>query len=378
MVLERVKKGVKKVLQLGALVGATMLSPLDSFAHQDQILIRNYINSELGSLAINHREGATEGYDASPHDFLYAKPPMTTWAPKITTLVEGYELNTDGRDTNAVASIIADLRVFIDNSSDIQGNNKLSLESNTNAVFGVMNPERHYVGEYIVFADYIGDGSGTNFHEKRNLRDIITSYGTWFNWQGPTNLNILASQTNENGEVKFGEYIHHRDWNSFYFQQPSDGSVAVSNVSESAAVTNTQRFVYDTMINSTFNVKVDANEGRHLRGLEVVLQDINTGDFNTNSFSFPTNAPYTYSYETNVVGAAGSNSVRNVEFGTNQYGVSLTSKYSPWFGEDTIGNPEATPNPVSHGGSSTLTINKYINNPSNDAKRLRFKEWSTE
>ena len=373
MDLKKQNKVIARLIGVLISLGSFVVSSKTE-AHQDQIILRNYLGSAYGNLTVNHRAGATEGYDDLPYDNEYTKPPehqLNGWGPKVTTFVQNHELSGDGRHTNATETIQAGLKVFIENSQDFSGSTKLSFKSNTNILYGVLDPQRYYVGEYFVYGDFIGDGSGPDFHEKKNLRNLITSYGSWFDWLGPTNINLLASQTNGFGEVGFGEYLHHRTWNSWYFNQPAGATVSVSNGTSS--VSNAQRFNYDDMTNANFGVKVQANEGRHIKRLEIVLQDVETGDMSTNRVGFNSSpGNYTSNFSTNVTRVAGSNAVQNVQIGTNQY----TWTVNP-------GIPEAvvTPGTKSYlaGETATNTLqNTIVYDAENPGKRRVYNGYTTE
>lgn len=65
-------------------------------------------------------------------------------------------------------------------------------------------------------------------------------------------------------------------------------------------------------------------------------------------------------------------------FALKQLDVNISSTYTNWFGTNTIGNPVANPSVVNYGGSSELSIDKYVADTNHPGRRLRFKEFSFE
>jgi len=358
MVLERVKKGVRKVLQLGALVGALALpvksTATDFYNTNVKIDWTNEVFSRNIDFYGRHNIPYTEEFD-NPGDTLANLEPGPPGYTKIVAYTDTSAgmLYYDSRGIDSLTDYGVKIRYMSDTTPNFNGRSQIRFNFNNLIPSEKINSNMFYWGEFILPAEFSTNGV-EKVDKKAMLSNLDTNRDVYFNLDGIT--NVVSSND-------FNLLRICRTPNSFYFSQPSDGSVAVSNTSTSSSVTNTQRFAYDTMTNSEFNVKVDANEGRHLRGLEVVLQDINTGDFKTNSFSFPTNAPYTNSFSTNVVGAAGSNSVRNVQFGTNQY---------PLIFRDTHNNVDVT-NTISHGDSFTTNFPLHIYKDNNPGSGTRYE-----
>ena len=198
---------------------ATALSP-NVEARQDSIKIKNFLLNENDTLNVGHLEDSLEGYDAN--DISYGGiPPFYTQYPKVVTEVEGYQLKQDARPTNSTSKFEAKLIGVIKDGNDISSSNKLSIRTDTNSLFNGFNPSRHYTGEYVVYSNY--NQAGTEFRERKNIRDLCTNYNAYFDWNGP-NVFIPASETNEHGDVHFGEFNLGCEWNEINSSSEGEGT----------------------------------------------------------------------------------------------------------------------------------------------------------
>lgn len=213
---------VKKaaLIGLGSLIG---ILPNSSEARQDYIFTSNILGGNASySLETVHSNTGTEDYGTG--DIIYhpgSDPPFMDQGPKITTLIEGYDLKKDSRSTNSVSTFNARLTTFFKNSGTINEENKVQVNTSSNSVFKGFNPSRHYTGEYVVHSNY--NQAGTEFREVKNLRDLCPSYNAFFDWQGPS-VTIPSSHSNEYGDVHFGEFNLECGWNQLISSKAGNGT----------------------------------------------------------------------------------------------------------------------------------------------------------
>lgn len=193
------KQSLRKVTNILALAGSLAISSL-SYAHQDMIYLINGINGRGHEAKIAHYYEASEGVDG--FDTGYAKPPVWTWGPKITTEIEGSELEVDKRPTNSASYFNTTLGVFVDDNSYISETNQILVKFTDNVVYKGPDPARVYIGEININSNYTANGQ--SFHDVRDLVKLvapaITNYCNW----DLTFLGIDGTQTNENGVINYG------------------------------------------------------------------------------------------------------------------------------------------------------------------------------
>jgi hypothetical protein len=218
---------LKKIIATVGLAGALTL-PLTSKAHQDMVGIQNAVQGESHEITIAHYAQATEGFGS--FDSLYGNPPFWTWGPKITTLVDGYELESDKRPTNSISSFNTSLGVWIEDSTWINSQNDLRFTFKDNSVYKGPDPNRIYLGKAQVFSNYTSNAQ--EFIEVKDLRKVAPIVNVYSNWP-LTTLNINPAQTNAPGVINYGKLIVKND-----FLDGSSERNRISNVSISNNVAN--------------------------------------------------------------------------------------------------------------------------------------------
>lgn len=227
-----VKKGLKqraKGLLAGLLVGVGALIPQENIAQSqpDLIDVTSKISGSIAGQtfkAAHYGSSSTDGYE-TPYDINWSRPPQSS-GPKIVTLVQGHELSSDFRPTNSVSKYNCDLRIYTE-GANISGTNTLECRVYSNAFSKGFSPLRSYIGDYSVSSNYTG--SGQFFSERKNLRDLCSSNDLSYVWQGPQ-LNILANQTNSQGEVTYGTFTLLCDWNQLVSTKTGNGTNSLDNV----------------------------------------------------------------------------------------------------------------------------------------------------
>ncbi len=299
MVFERFGKSVGKGLVM-LLVGAgAVLSPMSSFANTstNEITLQNRIvatSSLFDQLALQYRDPSTEGYDGGVLDINYTKqaPLIGQWQPKIITSIGTNELERERRPTSSSIPFVYSLRVIIENGQNIIGTTELGLTVSSNATYKGLDSQKHYVLAYNINSNFIANNVG--FANKVNVRDVATNCNSTYILPGVTNLNILASQTNSQGEVIFGEGSLGCEWNLVNSFANSGGSNSFSG----------QKIVsYD----SSTNVAVYANSGKFVDKVVKITTD-NVGNRTTTTNSVPGQTNY---YNVVFNNTKGSNSVES-------------------------------------------------------------------
>ena len=332
---KNVLKSLKKFLGMGVLAGGLMLSN-EAKGFQDYISINNRLKEERGhELGIGHYYKASEGYDSYDLDYLFPAPWAGQWVPRITTQVDGHELEGDLRPTNSVSKFEADLSAIIQDGNDIIGTNRLGVKAYDTTIYDGFDTNRHYIGEYWVYSNYTENGK--EFLEKKNLRDLCPVVNTYYSWDGP-NVGLLASETNEQGEIDFGKFIQSCDWNRLVSTKTGSGTNSFEG---------NQVLPYNTNL----IVTLAANVGSYV-DYYVLTRTDNTGAVSivTNDISGTT----TTSTNVPLAGIKGSNSI-HAEYAPLTYNLTVTSA------PGNRGNP--SPGTVSnrpHGSVSTQTIDTVV------------------
>lgn len=129
-----------------------------------------------------------------------------------------------------------------------------------------------------------------------------------------------------------------------------------------------------------FMIDVGPDEGREIYDWVITLNATNQGGIavfadgtyqKSGSWDLTqTNRYYCPPYHLkNVLGKYGE-MVVTPRSKTKQYRVDVISKYEPWFGTNTIGNPQGA-GVYPEGTNVTVSVDKYIYNPTNKYMRLR-------
>lgn len=319
MTFKKLKKELKRLFLFGTLAGSLCL-PLKSEA----IDFYNVLNdthrvSESWVDSVNfygrHHSSNIDGFDFGK-DVLANTDPLPSGARVVLyTHIEGYKLSDDRRSLDSTLPYNIYVN-YLSNDSSFEGRSQIKFNFKTTGGTEYINPEMFYWGEFVLPAEF-HTNNVQQTDKKAMLANFDTNRDVYFNVDGITNVVH---------DTDFAQFNISRTWNSIYFQQPENATVTVSNLTDNSVVTNAQRFVYDDMTNTTFQVVVGTSPERHLQSLELVLQDISTGDYSTNTIQFPTNHPdYQSSFSTNLTGLAGSNAIRSV-----QTGLSQTSQGTPY------------------------------------------------
>jgi hypothetical protein len=266
-------KNFKKWLGIMAVGTGTIIAPMQARGWQDQVVVKSVIgtSSKYDTESIGHFDGATDGFDDEPYDTIYEQPVwLSDWGPRVTTLIDGNELDLDLRATNSTTKFDCDLSVFIYNGQNISGTNWLEIKIQDTAAYDSFDPKRHYPGEFLVYSNYTS--SGKEFRDKKNIRDLCINTNTFYAWDG-ININILASQTNVNGIVFHGKYTQFCDWNQLI---SSSGSGGTNNPQGSE--------ILDYNTNKT--VSLNANTGNYI-DYYVLTRTDNTGLVSVVTNDFP-------------------------------------------------------------------------------------------
>jgi len=282
-----------KVWLARTLVAGSVMMPNVVNAWQDMIRIENHINksgdARYDDLLVGHRSGATEGYGTWDTDYVFPAPWSGQWAPKITTKVDGHDLEVDRKPIDSVSKFESDLTVIIQDSQAITGTNKLGIYVYDTASTDFFDPQRHYVGEYKVYSNYTANAQ--EFLERKNLRELCTNANVIYEWMGPTNFVV---NTTTNGTFDFGKYTQFCDWNQITSSKSGagngtntidgtafDGSV-ITNYDSSAMIglnANTGNYIDKYILTRTDNigsVNVVTNDisGQDLTSTNIPLNNI--------------------------------------------------------------------------------------------------------
>jgi len=173
-----VRNNLGNLLRSAGLAALGFVLPLNLEAFQDGLNINNnYQGSGNGQVQLVHYDGLSTN-----DDVVYNDPPFTTFGTKITSLLEGIELQTDYRPTNSVSSYNILLSFFNkDTSININGLNELPITFTDSPDFDQgPDPKRIYLGK----AEIPGrnTSNGLNYAEVRNLRDFAGTPGVYSNW----------------------------------------------------------------------------------------------------------------------------------------------------------------------------------------------------
>jgi hypothetical protein len=217
---------LKTILGIG-LVGASAF-PVTSGGFNDRINIQNDMGGRSHEGKFAHHSQATEGY-VSGEDVDYGKPLpwVGEWGPKITTMVDGHELEADLRPTNSISIFHAALGAFIDNGSNLNFADTLYVSSTSNTTYKAFDPIRIYVGKAQILSNYTA--SGQEFTEIKNLRDVAPTANVYGSWS-LTTLNILGSQTNSQGVVNYGTLVV-----SVFFLDTDNGHNSITGITRTGS-----------------------------------------------------------------------------------------------------------------------------------------------
>jgi hypothetical protein len=331
-------KRIGKALGVG-LVSALSFLPIKADAWQDQISVRSCApnTNVYGDVTMGHLTNAVDGYDGFPKDIPWSAlvPPTSRHGQKIVTSVDGYKLRADSRSSNSTKPFESSLTAVTYDNFNFVGDSQLWIKSNTNNTYKGFDPQRHYVGEYVV--SNIFRTSGQTFRKKRNLRDFILLPNTLYLWQGPTDLNVPASQTNSQGQVDFGEFNLSCDWNQLVSSSTGDFG---SNTWEGAQIVN-----YDG--NATVTLNANTNIGGFIDKIVITRTDNLGNRVITTNTAFSQDVVTTTAPFYNI---KGSNAIHAI-YGRKQFPVTVSTS------GDGSGSSSFTNASVFYNDSTNLVFN---------------------